>query len=261
VKQDQIVFLALGVSILFGFIANTKAHSFTGVELFSSIIIFKLLGQSRIVSKCNSKACACACMAVTLLIVAHQVLIIKEIKCVNTATQKAIAESANSKYGVAKVPEFDFSCLTRPYVNNWFELEGFPFSYMCKSISLYYLNNKPFYALNENDYNALHNPSKFFVEQNKIAGDAQAYRGEKFCWLKAENVPQSKKLKFEYYPMRSEDCTTWTMALKFKLKPASYPDSEIFELPDSLEIKNDDGLVMLQWPRDFRRVKSISLAE
>jgi hypothetical protein len=257
-KENQFYLLMLGTAVLLSFVANTSSRSLIGVELSSCIILFRLLDRYFLTTQHRHTIVTKVCLAGILLIGVHQAFIIRDFKRVHDETMRMIDEARHTSDGVVKVPDIRFSAWTRPYVVNWMNYPAR--TWFRTNISRYYLNGKPFFHLEENDYNALRHPEKFFTEEHRMPGNVPVYKGDNYYWMRDSEVPADKRLLCEYYPVRFKDANSFTLGIAFALHPGHYPSKEILALPDTAEITNDKGVLMFK-AIPLMHVKSFSYVE
>lgn len=119
IKEDYLVWSALGVSLAFGFIANSYIQSFTGQEFYSLIIIFRLLPiifTWKLVTRVRE------CVAVLLLVIfgLHQGLIIEVQRSIDEKQSKWLENYKNSDSPFQPYLELDIPSYAKPYMRNWF---------------------------------------------------------------------------------------------------------------------------------------------
>lgn len=254
-KQNQHYYLALAVAILFFFYVNTLAQSFTGIEFFSLILLLKILDRYFRGNKHNTLKCIIS-SACIILICVHQYYIIQDVRKIELQTQEIVSVVQKTNAAVMLKPEFHSSPLIAPFVSVWYNS---PVVWWNEEvISTVYRNRKPFHILDKEDYDALMNPDKFFVPSNLVEGDAHAYEGEKYYWLKSSDITNVKEVEFQYYPISREDVNSLQRAFKYIIARGSYVSSQRFTIPDNPdELEIEKGVIRM--PKVDRRVKSINI--
>lgn len=258
VKEHQLILLSLAIAIIFSVKAHTSVWSLTGVEFFSFIIILQLLDRwNTRYMRWQNKITAVVCTCMVAIMGIHQFAIIKAFKEIQVATRNVIATAKANPDDAVYAPDLNFAPYIRPFVD--YEVKDINCGdFLAKCVSIGYLDRKPFNLLKKNDYNAVMCPEQFFVEKNRVPGNANAYKGDDYYWIKGD-VSQVKSLVFEYYPVQAEDAVNIWQRLKMTLCADSYPSSECFDVDSTLDVAKDRGLIAFLDVRDFRRVKSISI--
>jgi hypothetical protein len=242
VRENQLYFLMLGCAVLLGCFANTGPRSLMGLEFASAVILFKQIDRYFLKVKSLPMGALYGCLCCIVLIGVHQTLIARDVQRMHDITLEVVDEAKTTKDGVIRIPDVHFSTLTRPFVLNWMETDAHGWFGGC--VALYYMNRHPFYHLHEKDYNAIKHPEQFFIPENRMPGDAPVYCGDTYYWIRESDIPSGRTLLCEFGPVPILQSPYWV--LKAKLSPENYPSKDIITLPDTAEIKNDQGLMMFE---------------
>jgi hypothetical protein len=179
---------------------------------------------------------------------AHGYSIVQDLKNLQAINHTVIAEAKQSKYGIARYPYINISWCNKPYVipnityDDWNR----------KCISIGYFNRGAFRLLKDADY-------KFFEHPERYAN--ALYNGDEFIWINKGRT-DGNAIKIDYRPTSEDNALSLAQRVKIAIFPENYhsSDSEVIAFPDSLEIPNDKGLVMIKKPQ-YRQIKSISIVK
>jgi uncharacterized protein YhhL (DUF1145 family) len=253
-KQNQLYILIITISILFFCYVNTILQSSCCIEFMSFILLFKMLDKCFNGSTGNLPKCIISAVFI-LLISVHQYYIVQDCRTIQLQTQQLVADVVKLDAELMPKPEFHTSPLLAPFVNAWYS--GPVSGWHEEVISIVYRHRKPFRLLDQKDYDALKNPEKFYISANIVDGDAHAYDGDKYYWLKADDLAGAHEVEFEYYPISWADVNSLPRALKFIFARGSYVESQRFAIPEKPEIANSQGMTTLS--KTDRRVKAINI--
>lgn len=222
-KENRYLFLLLGFSMGFVLLANTGVHTCTFVELVSLILLVRL--WTVFVHSRDTARSRILWAAIVLLFIVHQSMIIAAEWNESNRQKRLLAEYATSSDGVVHYAELEASPLVKPWVKTWAFYVGYGNSLNSVGFSRYYTNStQPFILVNDDDFDALANTGKFYIRENRVAGNSGFYTTEEASgfWMPYDSL-RADKFEYLYAPVQFSDDAPMTMKLKRLLSPGSYP--------------------------------------
>lgn len=116
-KENLLPSVCLVFAILMGCAVNTLPQSFTGIELFSLILLFRLL--DKVCHRFDRRGFTALAAAGMVLFIFHGTEIVKARKAVTEANRQIIADYLASDDGVVVASPVPVPASVLPYVNDW----------------------------------------------------------------------------------------------------------------------------------------------
>lgn len=197
-NNSRIVYVFL-ISFLFGLMANTNPHSFTYIILFGFLIISRIINKWGILDNKYSDI-----VAIFLLIpfTFQQTLIAKDNIANYRFQHRIIEDYKKSHTGIMEYAEPRFSSVSAPWVKRWNLNEirqSFPYKNWNKA---YHKDTLPPLFLIPEEYLVFSSPDAFFIEKNKIKGEAKVYKSPNgtWAWVKPDEKIEGKQLYAKLKP-------------------------------------------------------------
>lgn len=214
ISQNSRLIFVFATAFVFSLIANTNPHSFSYVLLFAVLIFCKWISTSKFWSK---KPVLVGAIILFIPFVCQQVLIARD-NIINYRFQhRIIKEYKKSPDGIVEFDEPEYSPLARPFVKTW-DLNEIRQTFPYQNWSKAYTNGKtsPLF-LDPEEYKVISQPDSFFVEANKVKGNAPVYQspGGVWMWVKPGEDLEGKQLEATLQSV-SYDYEV-SLALKIKL--------------------------------------------
>ena len=222
--ENKLIVFALIIGILFGVVANTAPYSFTAIELFSFLLMMRLIVP--ILENVSIKPIYIVLL--TFIFFVHQTMIVRGEIVQSKAQRELISNYVNSIDGVVNYNVPTTEWCTDAYVTKW-KYSGVSVLHG-GAIEFAYGNGKPMYALADADYKFVADRNSY-IEENKFLGDAPFYyAGGKAFWAKASEVDSTDVFEFEYEPVSFNYDVPLLLKIKFALTSDSYPSKEVAQL-------------------------------
>lgn len=175
-RRYQAVWFSLAVAIIFGLMAHTLPHSFTGIEFYSCILIFTLLPILFNPIRAAVPSTTLAAL-LTLLFCGHQYLLCRQAASIEKLTLRFIGEYRKGAHEAMTLPKIDML----PFTERWSTLQLWrdP-NWMTRTMNIAYAHNsRPITfadTFNSAESSIFSDPESFFIENRQIPGTAQAYK-------------------------------------------------------------------------------------
>lgn len=231
--NDRIYLYILFFATIVVFIAHTGFRSMMIGDLVCFIMLFKWIAAGVIWEHNTRNQCVIASL-ISILYVSHQILIVRDVSTQYYHIRSIINELKKSECGIIKFEDIEFPSLTKNYVQDMDELSGV---YLPENTKIYIsipgvrstlqaLNDcldKPFYPLYKDDYNAVVNPDKFFIPENRISGDTRLYYGGGHCmWFEPGTPVDSMNVEIHYAPLTWREGRSNFYRLLYLISPPAH---------------------------------------
>lgn len=235
--NDRIYIYILFFATIVIFIAHAGFRSMMVGDLVCFIMLFKWIARNKIWEH-NSRIQCVISSAIVFLYAGHQVLIAHDVSTQYYYIRSLIEDLKVSQCGVIEFEDKTYSSLTDKYVQKMDERIG---KYIPRNSSIdlskydvkstiQVLNDCfdiPFYPLSKGDYNAVVNPDKFFIDENKVPGDTRMYyAGGHFMWFKPGTPMDSLNVKVTYEPLTWRDGESNFYKLLYLISPPAHNEPQ-----------------------------------
>lgn len=163
VKEHVVIAIAFVIGLLFGLVANTAYHSFTGIEFFAMILSCSLIAP--LIEKLRHKTVVA--VVLTLAFCVHQKMIVDAEKTQVEMQRALISEFTSNRDGVVLYDNSYITPWVKPFVTAWVH-EGASILY--DRPFRYKYGEKRVFALVQEDYDAVRNFNTQLLNEVKMGG-------------------------------------------------------------------------------------------
>lgn len=220
--------LVIFTSIVFSLFANTLTHSISYVLFFLMLLFLKGLFTQNYIYSNNVLI---GSFLIAIIFILNQIFIAHdEIK--NFKFQHSVIERyKESESGVVEFNEPKFSFFTTPFIRKWNLNEIRAWSKYDIWNKAYSKGKKSPLFLYPDEYKVISDSGSFFIENNRIPGNANAYRSDdgQWIWIHPSNKMDEKSIQASLYPVdfNHKDNVMFLNRIKFALFPKGYSQHEI----------------------------------
>jgi len=261
IAENMIVSLCLFFAILLGFVANTISSSFTGIEFFSLILIYRIVDTLDIdLDRRGLRICA---VVFVVFFAIHQTLIAQGRRTMMKVHQNIVREYVDSPDGVILRPETHLPAIVRPFVPDWAHSGGVEewFNY---TISAYYGNrNKALEMLPETDFDILRNPSVWKNQKTERFPGSLGCIGTESCWWgRINRADTAASVRLVLYPVSEDDGLSWVDKLKLWFGNSLASDTIVKAMTSNRLYMAADSSMIVKIDRPFcRTVRKIDIVQ
>ena len=255
VSNNEMLVTALIVSLCFTGIANSYEQSIIFIELSSMLLILRYIcglewRMSRLLVGFS--------VVLTLCFGVHQVVLARDAVSTYRYQHNLIEEFLESPDGMVHYSHAFVSRTSLPYVLTWL-----PNAFHARTIAHVKTNGKKeITLLPDADYMAVSQPDSFFVEKNRLPGNAPLYYGEGglHYWMKPGILKPGQRLVADLLPL---DWSHYEIPVLYRLKILlthveldNRMDLEI----DTVDSQQFGKLYRVRFPMD-RKIKAVNVEE
>lgn len=242
------------VTFVFSMLFNTGRWSHTYMELLSMLLIYRYLCGLQIRSTRVTRTLA---VVVTIVFACQQIILARDVFRVYDFQHGIVQEYLDSPDGLMEYEEPNVCLTSAPYVRLWSGLRSPRIDYYIKTVYGHGVKT-PIY-LSAVEYKAVSEPESFFVEVNKVPGNAPVYKldGGRWYWVEPSAMDSLTALDAELYPVDWNHEGAYTVRLKFALFSGSYPSTERLEV-DTITTRY--GRSYRIKPLPVRKIKAVNVA-
>lgn len=257
-KDNDKLIHVFGFGTFFLFFANTAPYSMTLLEVLSLILIMRYLAGASLF-RTNNKWQIAAGAVLTILFIVHQSLLVKDSVVLYRYQHEAVRRMKNALPGdVVEYQEPDISILSKPFFRQWNVSLKRELNYYWKTAQGVYDQHNKFKIVSPREKEAVLEPQKYFVPENKFPGDAPVYysANSRYMWIDRTRLAPSDTLVGEYERVDFSYDVELPLKVKFALMPDAYPEREVLEI-DTFRTRYGEALYIT--PPQVLRLKAINV--
>ena len=185
-KEHTVIVIAFVLGLLFGLVANTAYHSFTGIELFAMMLSCSLIAP--LIE--NIKHKTIVAIVLTLVFCVHQKMIVDAEKTQVEMQRALISEFTSNRDGVVLYDNSYITPWVKPFVTAWVH-EGASILY--DRPFRYKYGEKRVFALVQKDYDAVRDFNSKSLNKDKIGETPFYYFGGQIFIAQAHEMKPNDK--------------------------------------------------------------------